>query len=52
MSRAVNPLCDTSTTEMTDDAFAVVNNPEIDIVVELIGGREGWLAKLGGWERE
>ena len=37
-SRAVNPLCDTSTTEMTDDAFAVVNNPEIDIVVELIGG--------------
>src|SRR5690554_1172465 len=23
---------------MTDDAFAVVNNPEIDIVVELIGG--------------
>ncbi|MDY0251017.1 MAG: homoserine dehydrogenase [Pseudomonas sp.] len=37
-SRAVNPLCDTSTTDMTDDAFAVVNNPEIDIVVELIGG--------------
>jgi homoserine dehydrogenase len=24
--------------EVTDDAFAVVNNPEIDIVVELIGG--------------
>ncbi len=37
-TRAVNPQCDTSTTEVTDDAFAVVNNPEIDIVVELIGG--------------
>jgi len=24
--------------DLTDDAFAVVNNPEIDIVVELIGG--------------
>lgn len=24
--------------ELTDDAFAVINNPEIDIVVELIGG--------------
>jgi len=26
------------TVEVCDDAFAVVNNPEIDIVVELIGG--------------
>lgn len=25
-------------TSITDDAFAVVNNPEIDVVVELIGG--------------
>lgn len=25
-------------TNVTDDAFAVVNNPEIDVVVELIGG--------------
>jgi homoserine dehydrogenase len=24
--------------EVTDDAFAVVNDPEIDIVIELIGG--------------
>lgn len=24
--------------ELTDDAFAVINNPEIDIVVELMGG--------------
>ncbi len=23
---------------VTDDAFAVVNNPEVDVVVELIGG--------------
>ncbi|MFV1921492.1 MAG: homoserine dehydrogenase [Methylotenera sp.] len=25
-------------TNVTDDAFAVVNNPEVDVVVELIGG--------------
>ncbi len=37
-TRAGNPQCDTSTTEVTDDIFAVVDNPEIDVVVELIGG--------------
>ncbi len=28
----------TDAVEMTEDAFAVVNNPQVDIVVELIGG--------------
>ncbi len=37
-ARSINSQCDTSTTEMTDDVFDVVNNPEIDVVVELIGG--------------
>lgn len=37
-ARSINPQCDTSTTELTDDVFDVVNNPEIDVVVELIGG--------------
>lgn len=30
--------CDLSGIELTDDAFSVVNDPEIQIVVELIGG--------------
>ena len=30
--------CDTSNINLTDDAFAVINDPEIQIVVELIGG--------------
>ena len=37
-ARSINPQCDTSTTDVTDDVFAVVNNPEIDVIVELIGG--------------
>ncbi len=37
-ARATNPQCDTTGTPITDDVFAVVNNPEIDVVVELIGG--------------
>ncbi len=37
-ARSINSQCDTSTTEMTDDVFDVVNNPEIDVVIELIGG--------------
>lgn len=37
-ARSINPLCDTRGVEITDDAFAVVNNPDIDVVVELIGG--------------
>ena len=37
-TRQVNPKCDTGSISITDDVFAVANNPEIDIVVELIGG--------------
>jgi len=33
-------VCATDDIKLTDDAFAVVNDPEIDIVVELIGGYE------------
>jgi homoserine dehydrogenase len=33
-------LEDTAAVTITDDAFEVVNNPDIDIVVELIGGYE------------
>lgn len=38
--RRPHPDCDLSTTETTDDLFAVVNNPDIDVVVELIGGTD------------
>ncbi len=31
-------ICDTSDIYITEDAFEVVNNPDIDIVLELIGG--------------
>ncbi len=31
-------ICDTQGINLTEDPFAVVNNPEIDIVLELIGG--------------
>lgn len=37
-ARAINPQCQTGDTPITADVFDVVNNPEIDIVVELIGG--------------
>lgn len=37
-SRHLSPGCDIGDTPVTDDVFAVVNNPEIDIIVELIGG--------------
>src|SRR5690606_9697482 len=37
-TRQLNPKCDTGSISITDDVFAVVSNPEIDIVVELIGG--------------
>jgi homoserine dehydrogenase len=36
--RRPNPKCDTGITPITNDVFAVVDNPEIDVVVELIGG--------------
>ncbi|HZJ95995.1 MAG TPA: homoserine dehydrogenase [Thiopseudomonas sp.] len=37
-SRSFNPDCDTSTTEVVDDVFTIVDNPEIEIVIELLGG--------------
>ena len=37
-ARRENPNCDTSGVQMTKDIFEVAKNPEIDIVVELIGG--------------
>lgn len=37
-ARRDNPACDLSSTDVTRDIFDVVNNPDIDIVVELIGG--------------
>ncbi len=37
-AREVNPDLNTEAIEICDDAFAVVNNPDIDIIVELIGG--------------
>ena len=37
-ARRPNPRCDTSGTAVTADVFEVVNNPEISIVIELIGG--------------
>ncbi|MCK9469602.1 MAG: homoserine dehydrogenase [Porticoccaceae bacterium] len=37
-ARRINPACDTAEVPMTTDIFAVVNNPDVDVVVELIGG--------------
>ncbi|MET4694870.1 homoserine dehydrogenase [Endozoicomonas lisbonensis] len=37
-TRRGNPTCDTSRTSVTTDIFDVARNPDIDIVVELIGG--------------
>lgn len=37
-TRSPNPNVDVGNVKVTDNAFEVVNNPEIDIVVELIGG--------------
>ena len=36
--RTPNPLCQITGTPITHDVFAVATNPEIDIVIELIGG--------------
>lgn len=33
-------ICDTSGIKITTDSFSIVNDPEVDIVVELIGGLE------------
>jgi len=38
--RRANTACNMGSTETTDDIFAVATNPEIDVVVELIGGYE------------
>jgi homoserine dehydrogenase len=37
-ARRTNPNCDVSALSVTDDVFAVAENPDIDILVELIGG--------------
>jgi homoserine dehydrogenase len=37
-ARRDNPRCDTSAFNVTRDVFVVADNPEIDILVELIGG--------------
>jgi len=37
-ARRDNPRCDTGATRVSRDVFAVVRDPEVDIVVELIGG--------------
>lgn len=37
-ARRDNPACDTTGITITRDIFDVANNPEIDVVVELIGG--------------
>ena len=37
-ARRDNPLCETGATRVSRDVFAVVRDPEVDIVVELIGG--------------
>ncbi|WP_432697453.1 homoserine dehydrogenase [Marinobacterium sp. YM272] len=39
-TRRENPACDTTGIQITNDIFAVATNPEIDIVIELIGGYE------------
>ena len=37
-ARRDNPRCDTGATRLSRDVFAVVRDPEVDIVVELLGG--------------
>ncbi|GGJ90956.1 homoserine dehydrogenase [Pseudomonas matsuisoli] len=37
-ARRPNPKCDTGATPVTNDIFDIAANPEIDIVIELIGG--------------
>lgn len=37
-ARRDNPVCDTSGVNVTRDVFDVVRNPNVDVVVELIGG--------------
>ncbi|MGN0921590.1 MAG: homoserine dehydrogenase [Cellvibrio sp.] len=37
-ARRDNPQCDTTGIPVTRDIFEVVNNPDVDVVIELIGG--------------
>ena len=37
-ARRTKPDCDTKGTQVTDNIFDIAKNPEVDIVVELIGG--------------
>jgi len=37
-ARALSPDCDTSSVRVSDDVFTVADDPNVDIVVELIGG--------------
>ena len=37
-ARRPNPACDTAEVALTPDIFAVASNPDVDVVVELIGG--------------
>lgn len=37
-AKSLNPSCDTSEVKVTGDVFEVTRDPEIDVVVELIGG--------------
>ncbi|QIB51060.1 homoserine dehydrogenase [Pseudomonas sp. OIL-1] len=39
-TRRLNPACSLGDTEVVDDVFTLVNNPDIDIIVELIGGSD------------
>ena len=39
-ARRDNPACDVGSTKVSRDIFAVVNDPDVDIVIELIGGYE------------
>ncbi|MGB1192267.1 MAG: homoserine dehydrogenase [Pseudomonadales bacterium] len=39
-ARRDNPACDLGAIKISRDIFAVVNDPDVDIVVELIGGYE------------
>ncbi|MGC3875121.1 homoserine dehydrogenase [Halomonas sp. GXIMD04776] len=37
-ARRTNPDCDTTGVDVTEDIFAVARNPDVDVLVELIGG--------------
>ena len=38
--RRDNPDCDLSSANVTRDIFEVANNPDVDVLVELIGGTD------------